>query len=139
MTSTVRKELLRFLFVGFTTVAIDFLTYRLLVAIDLNYSLAKGIGFIVGTVFAYFSNKLWTFSRPDLKAAPGSALRFAMLYGTTLFCNVMVNATLLATFRHLAYVFQGAFVVATGVSATLNFLGMKYFVFAQRPLGSRLP
>lgn len=132
-----RRELVRFLLVGFTTVAIDFIAYRLLVAGDLNVSLAKGAGFVTGTVFAYFANKLWTFNRPEAGTASGSALRFALLYGATLLCNVAVNAILLATFQDLSFVFQGAFVVATGVSATLNFLGMKYFVFAQRPLGSK--
>lgn len=127
-----RKEMLRFLVVGFTTVAIDYLTYHLLVAIGTNYAPAKATSFIVGTVFAYFANRFWTFGGGGASPAPGSVLRFGGLYATTLICNVGVNQFLLYAFEGVPFVLQGAFVVATGVSATLNFLGMKFLVFKPR-------
>jgi putative flippase GtrA len=134
-----RKEVLRFLVVGFTTVAIDYLTYRMLVALGATYAPAKAASFIVGTVFAYFANRFWTFGGPGASPAPGSVPRFAILYATTLLCNVAVNSVLLAVISAHAFAIQAAFVVATGVSATLNFLGMKYLVFRPRAAGPQNP
>lgn len=131
-----RKELARFLVVGLTTVAIDFLVYRLLVVLNLDTASAKATGFIAGTVFAYFANRLWTFGAKDTPVS-GSVLRFALLYSSTLACNVGVNAAMLDLLQGWPYVFQSAFVVATGVSATLNFFGMKYLVFRQIPAVAR--
>jgi putative flippase GtrA len=128
-----RKEVLRFLVVGFTTVAIDYLTYRGLVAIGAAYAPAKATSFIAGTVFAYFANRFWTFGGQG--TSPGSVPRFAILYATTLLCNVAVNSSLLSIFPSQPFAIQGAFVVATGVSATLNFLGMKYLVFKPHAAG----
>jgi putative flippase GtrA len=130
-----RKEVLRFLVVGFTTVAIDYLTYRVLVTLGAAYSPAKATSFIVGTVFAYFANRFWTFGGHGTSPARGSVPRFAILYATTLLCNVAVNSVLLSVFSGYPFAIQGAFVVATGVSATLNFLGMKYLVFKPHAAG----
>jgi putative flippase GtrA len=67
----------------------------------------------------------------------GSTWRFALLYGTTLTFNVLVNAVSLHILQGMIWGKQGAFLLATGVSAFLNFLGMKYLVFRQRP-GAKL-
>jgi putative flippase GtrA len=90
----IKRELAIFLIVGTLTVMIDFLTYRGLVwAQLLGVDSAKGIGFLTGTVFAYFANRFWTFGH---KAhAVGSAWRFIILYSLTLAANVLVNAFLI--------------------------------------------
>ncbi len=132
-----RAELIRFLVVGFTTVAIDYLCYRLLAAIGWDYSVSKAVSFVAGTVFAYFANRLWTFHDPRSRHAPGSVWRFALLYSSTLLINVAVNAALLVLLRPITHGLQAAFIVATGVSAALNFVGMKYFVFARPSRGAR--
>lgn len=134
-----RKEVLRFLVVGFTTVAIDYLTYRLLVRLGADYAPGKATSFIVGTVFAYFANRFWTFGGHGTTPAPGSVPRFAILYGTTLLCNVAVNSVVLHVLAGFPFALQGAFLVATGVSATLNFLGMKYLVFKPHATGPQNP
>lgn len=61
-----KKELPVFIIVGLLTVLVDFLVYRLLVIFDIaNVDLAKAIGFVAGTVFAYFANRFWTFSHKE--------------------------------------------------------------------------
>ena len=132
MGATVRRQVIRFLVVGFTTVAIDYISYRLLIPLGMGYAPAKAASFIIGTVFAYFANRFWTFGDPESHPAPGSVLRFGVLYATTLLCNVATNGALLAVFSGHPFAIQGAFVVATAISATLNFLGMKYLVFRPR-------
>ena len=128
----IRKELSIFLMVGGLTVLVDYLAYRGIVWTSLlETNQAKGIGFLSGTLFAYFANRLWTFG--SRAHAPGSVWRFVMLYAATLLVNVLFNALMLHLFVEQPYSVQVAFLIATGASATINFLGMKHFVFVDAP------
>ena len=124
------QQLQRFLVVGFTTVAIDFAAYRFLVFLESPTAIAKGLGFIAGTVFAYFANKLWTFDR-----AEGGRNVFAMfigLYVSTLVINVGVNSGVIELLGENEVMLILAFLAATGTSATLNFIGMRMIVFRRK-------
>ena len=109
----VRRELLTFLIVGILTVCVDYAIYRLMyAALPHQPTLTKGIGFIGGTLFAYFANRLLTFR----SAAPmrGAIVRFAALYACTLGVNVLLNRLTLFWLQgwHDAVVL--AFLAATG-------------------------
>jgi putative flippase GtrA len=168
----IRRELAIFLVVGTLTVVIDFLTYRGLIwAQLLGVDSAKGIGFLTGTVFAYFANRFWTFGHKV--HAVGSAWRFIVVYSLTLGTNVLVNSFLIAwlpsnvpalldeliaaskfvsaynpIYHEMNIILskilsketaiQIAFLVATVTSATLNFIGMKLFVFKTTPVLEQL-
>jgi putative flippase GtrA len=123
----IRRELGIFLVVGVTTVLIDFVTYRGLAWGGAPIDAAKAAGFLTGTVFAYVANKAWTFGHAG--PASGSLWRFALLYAVTLAANVLINAAVLHALAGSTWAVQWAFLLATGTSATLNFLGMKFFVF----------
>ena len=123
----IRKEVAIFLIVGTLSVVIDFVMYKSLLWTGLAVNLAKGSGFITGTVFAYFANRAWTFGHVEKK--PGSFLRFGLVYALTLCANILVNRIFLYAFEGFSQAVQLAFLVATGVSATLNFLGMKFYAF----------
>ena len=116
-----------FLVVGSITVGIDLLTYRILLWLGVEIWISKTISFITGTIFAYFSNKIWTFDRAEggTKRAAG----FLVLYGTTLLLNVLVNALVIHILGRGEVGLALGFLAATGTSATLNFLGMKFLVF----------
>jgi putative flippase GtrA len=83
--------------------------------------------FLAGTLFAYFANRFWTFGHKP--HPPGSSWRFAILYAATLVVNVFVNSLTLRLLADMTAIVQLAFLMATGISASLNFLGMKFFVF----------
>jgi putative flippase GtrA len=128
----IKRELIIFLIVGASTVLVDFMSYRGLIQFQvMEVDMAKAIGFLVGTIFAYFANRFWTFDNKS--HAPGSAWRFSALYASTLGTNVLINALALKLLADTAVAFQLAFLLATGVSASLNFLGMKLFVFKSIP------
>lgn len=130
----IRKELTIFLIVGVLTVLVDYLSYRGIAGSGLlETSPAKVTGFLAGTVFTYFANRRWTFGART--HAAGSARRFAVLYTLTLLVNVSVNAIMLKVLSSQLYAVQGAFVIATGLSATINFIGMKHLVFIGEKLG----
>ena len=129
----IKRELVIFLIVGASTVLVDFMTYRGLIEFQvMEVDMAKATGFLVGTLFAYFANRFWTFGHKS--HVPGSAWRFLALYASTLGANVLINALALKLLSDTAVAFQLAFLLATGVSACLNFLGMKIFVFGQIPM-----
>ena len=128
----IKRELVIFVFVGASTVLIDFISYLSLIQFQvMEVDMAKAIGFLVGTTFAYFANRFWTFGNKS--HALGSAWRFLALYASTLGSNVLINAFALKLLADRAVAFQLAFLLATGVSASLNFLGMKFFVFKTIP------
>lgn len=124
----IKREISIFLIVGTLTVIVDFLSYQGLIMLEnLDVNIAKGTGFMTGTLFAYFANRVWTFGhKPHRK---GSIWRFLFLYTSTLGTNVLINSFILHLFAGSMQAIQIAFLVATGVSASLNFLGMKHFVF----------
>lgn len=124
----IKRELVIFLIVGASTVLVDLMIYRGLIQFQImKVDMAKATGFLVGTLFAYFANRFWTFGHKP--HAPRSAWRFSVLYASTLGTNVLINAVALKLLADTAVAFQLAFLFATGVSASLNFLGMKLFVF----------
>lgn len=128
----IKRELAIFLIVGASTVVVDFICYRGLIEFQvMEVDMAKATGFLVGTLFAYFANRFWTFGhKPHV---PGSAWRFSALYASTLGANVLINALALRLLADVAAAIQLAFLLATGVSACLNFLGMKLLVFKPIP------
>lgn len=124
----IKREIVMFLIVGTLTVLIDFIIYLGLVEVQImEVDIAKATGFLVGTLFAYFANRFWTFRYNS--HASGSAWRFLVLYASTLSANVLINSLALKLLGNTTITFQLAFLLATGVSASLNFLGMKFFVF----------
>ncbi len=126
----IRREIIIFLIVGTLSTLIDFLTYHYLLWLDLlTLNTAKAIGFLIGTVFAYFANRIWTFGHKHVTT--GSAYRFALLYSLTLGMNVVVNNLVLEMFQHTHSSILIAFLIATASSAVLNFFGMKLFAFKE--------
>jgi len=124
----IKKEVLLFFLVGTLTVLVDFLSYRALALSQLlNVEVSKGASFLIGTVFAYFANRFWTFSSNT--HAQGSVLRFVILYTLTLCVNIIINTIVLTLLDAKQGSIEMAFISATAASATLNFLGLKFFVF----------
>jgi polyisoprenyl-phosphate glycosyltransferase len=119
-------ELGRFLIVGFTTVGIDLSVYAALLALGAPAAAGKLAGFVAGTIFAFFANKTWTFKA---QAGGRQFALFIALYLLSLGANVSVNQIVIELLSGWPYALHAAFIMATGVTATINFLGMKFFVF----------
>jgi putative flippase GtrA len=138
MNQTMKRELAIFLIAGLLATLIDFLIYRALIHFNplglSSLNIAKGIGFIGGTIFAYFANRFWTFQQQT--TGSGSVTRFILVYILGLSANIAINYLSIDRLSEVIitpeYIILIAFVLATGVSATLNFIGMKFFVFTDR-------
>lgn len=131
-TQRVHHQAFRFLLVGATTVAIDFVVYQLLHLLGVPLTPAKTASFVVSAVCAFQFNRSFTF---NARGGRMTAARFFVLYLLALVVNVSVNAAGLAL---LAGRLAGqprivlAFLVAQGVSSTMNFFGMRHLVFTDR-------
>jgi len=120
--SKIKKELKRFLVAGISAVGTDLVTYYILLNF-LSHDVAKAISFLLGTVVAFIINKYWTFEKHEKSYK--EMMKFGILYSLTLGANVMTNNIVL---EYTSLIFL-AFLVATGVSTVLNFIGQKFWVF----------
>lgn len=100
-----------------------------------NESVAKFFSFLCGMSVTYTFNKLWTWKKND--SSKLRMFKFIVLYGFSLGMNVASNSF----FLHVLHEYKNvldlpnkyliAFVGATGLSAGINFLGQKFWVFKQ--------
>lgn len=124
------RYILRFLIIGMISVTIDYYVYNFLHSIKITVHLAKGFGYIAGMIFGFVGNKVWTFQSSN---KPNTELPlYVIIYACTFGVNIGVNALfldLLNKIDHSNYIINGAFLVSTGMSTILNFLGMRFIVF----------
>ena len=121
------KELLKYIFVGLSTVLIDFLIYKFLIKFIVIY-LAKTISFLSGTFFSYQLNRTWTFK--SKKKTLSQFIKYLIIHITSLVLNVFINSLLLNTFSKNYFLsYEVSFLIATLTSATYNFLFIKIFIF----------
>jgi putative flippase GtrA len=122
------RSLLRFALVGGTAVVLDAVAYVLLHQAGVPVDVAKGVSFLIGAVFAYFANWRFTFGA---RRGPWSEVLFVVVYALALALNVAANAAVRAWLGTSSTDATVAFLVATGLSAAWNFVGMSLFVFRQ--------
>lgn len=117
-----KREIYRFLIAGISAVSTDLLVYYSLLNL-LTIELSKGLSFIAGSVVAFTVNKYWTFNKP--KKSYKEIIQFGILYSLTLGINIITNEIML----YYTSLILLSFLIATGFSALLNFVGQKMWVF----------
>ena len=119
-----KHEGVRYVLVGGGAVLIDFLAYMLMGEhLGMNQSFSKGVSYILGALFAFAINKLWTFE--STRKTHEAFMRFVLLYASTFTANVMINAA----FLWIGFVSIVGFTFATVTSVVLNYIGQKFWVF----------
>jgi len=145
-------QLRGFVFAGLVGTLIDYGFYQLY---DqwLPPLFSKGLAFSSATLFVYFMNKFWTFKQPLHSKREISA--FFALYTVSMLVNTGVNSVclqllpkwthqwvmashsaegvtagvVLPMLAHPRSIKLMAFVLATGTSTIINFIGQKFWVF----------
>ena len=124
-----QKQVTRFLLIGIFVTTIDYAVYQFLLLYFDNFFVPKGIGFITGTLLAYLLNRRYTFSsRRNINSSINS---FFSLYLISLVVNTNLNSLVISLFGNDTVTLNLAFVLATIASATINFVGMKFYVFKE--------
>jgi putative flippase GtrA len=120
-------QLKRFLITGVTATLIDSSVYSALLYLGMDFSPAKACGFIAAVAFAYNGHRRWTFSTHGSRKR---IIGFSGLYITTFLINNLTNSLMLEILgKEQKLDIAGAFVVATGLTAVVNFTMMKFFIF----------
>lgn len=122
----VSTQILRFLVIGGSSVAIDGICYALITYFTgVSADVAKGLSYVCGMLFGFWGNKLWTFESKERSAT--EPLLYVLIYATTLGINIGINRLVLSLagdeFRLVG------FVLATGTTTVANFIGMKFLAF----------
>ncbi len=139
--SPLKKQLVKFTLIGLLAVSVDLLCYfillntlpeKLFLTIG-NEALAKSISFMCGMTVTYFFNKFWTWKKKD--RSKKRLVKFGVLYGIALLINVGTNSGLLYILHQyrnlldLPFKYLIAFIGASGLSASVSFMGQKFWVF----------
>jgi putative flippase GtrA len=141
-----QKQLIKFTLIGFTAVGVDFVVYNELMELfapeqdfdefkDRIIVLSKALSFICGTTVTYTLNKYWTWRQRDRSRK--RLAKFVMLYAVSWGANVMVNIFGIKLLPDPVFIFKlkdFAFLMATGTSVVINFVGQKFWVFKQKEL-----
>ena len=118
------REIIKFIVVGVLAVLIDGTTYALMVrAIGFEHGLSKRVSFILGSIWAFFANKYYTFNSPA--PARKEIVLFSILYITTYFVNGWIHDI---TWKKSDLDWL-SFLTATTTSTVINYLGQKFVVF----------
>lgn len=139
-TSDLKKQLIKFTFIGGLAVLTDLLFYFVFLSILperifnflSNETLAKTLSFMCGTFVTYNLNKFWTWKQTNRSHL--RYFKFLFLYAISLLINVGLNAAFLHLFGlyELDFKYFFAFMGASGFSAAFNFVGQKIWVFKTR-------
>lgn len=121
----------KFILVGFFAVLIDYSTYIILNKLIYSIPVSKASSFIVATSFSFLANKRITFKSHFSIVI---LLKYLLLYSVTMIFNILVNDFFLAFFNNFKFQTQISFILATGGSATINFIGLNFFVFRNKHL-----
>lgn len=146
--SPLKKQLVKFTLIGLLAVSVDLLCYFILLntlpeklfQTVGNEAVSKSISFMCGMTVTYFFNKFWTWKKKD--RSQKRLVKFGLLYGIALLINVGTNSGflyILHQYRNLVdlpFKYLIAFVGASGLSASVSFMGQKFWVFksSERPI-----
>ena len=120
------QQLLRFTAVGGVGAVVDLSVYLLALHLGVWVYAARALSFVCGTVTAYVLNRRWAF-RVDSGAR--RAAGFALLYGTTFFVIIAVNAGALAVLPDRWWTVTAAWALSQGLGTTCNFVMLRLVVF----------
>lgn len=139
--SPLKKQLIKFILIGILAVVVDLICYYFLLRLlpekafseISNEAFAKTISFLCGLNVTYIFNKSWTWKHNNKSSKRFG--KFIILYSFSLLINVFMNSFFLrilqknVSFTAIPYKYFVAFLGATLLSASFNFIGQKVWVF----------
>ena len=119
-------QLVRFAVAGGVGAAVDYGVYQLALHLGLWVFAARTLSFVCGTATVYVINRRWTFG---VDGGARGAAGFALLYGTTFFVIIGVNAVALAVLPEGSWRITLAWVLSQGFGTACNFVMLRHVVF----------
>lgn len=127
----INKEFRSFFIVGIIAFSIDISFYYFLTSIEVSVNISKGISFLLGTVFGYFVNSIFTFKVLSLKTI--LFLRYLSVYILSMILNIFINEQVFI-FLHKSMITDqmvklSSVIFATICSMIFNFVSLKLYVY----------
>lgn len=119
-------QLVRFVAVGLLGAIVDLSVYTLALHLGVPTTAARALSFIAGTTTAYVLNRRWAF---QVESSAKRATGFALLYGTTFFVILGVNALALAVLPDGSWRVTLAWALSQGFGTAVNFVMLRLVVF----------
>ena len=119
-------QLVRFTLVGLLSAVVDFGVYTLALHLGTWVHAARALSFLCGTTTAYVLNRRWAF---QVEGSSRRALGFVLLYGTTFFVILGVNALALAVLPDRWWTITLAWALSQGFGTACNFVMLRTVVF----------
>lgn len=119
-------QLVRFALVGGFSAIVDLSVYSLGLHLGLSTYVARALSFVAGTSTAYALNRRWAF---QVEGGARRAGNFALLYGTTFFLILGVNALALLVLPDSSWRITLAWAISQGVGTVWNFVMLRLVVF----------
>ena len=126
----ISKNFIYFIIFGIIAVAIDYFVYIFFYHNFFNNSFSKSIGFLTGTIFSFYVNKKYNYK--IIGKTYKYLSNYLLLYFSTMTLNVFVNKYLIIILLNHFYRIQISFLIATSISASINYLGMNFLVFKKK-------
>ena len=127
----INKEFRSFFIVGIIAFSIDISFYYFLTSVEVSVNISKGISFLLGTVFGYFVNSIFTFKVLSLKTI--LFLRYLGVYILSMILNIFINEQVFI-FLHKSMITDqmvklSSVIFATICSMIFNFVSLKLYVY----------
>lgn len=120
-----KKEIFKFLVTGGICTALNYsVFYILLTALNANYLISSGTGYISGVVLGYYINRNWTFRVKEDNVF--MKVKYLLIY--TL--NMLIGLVFLKALTELLGINPKlGNILVIGYTTVANFIGIKLFVF----------
>lgn len=127
----INKQFRSFFIVGIIAFSIDISFYYFLTSVEVSVNISKGISFLLGTVFGYFVNSIFTFKVLSLKTI--LFLRYLGVYILSMILNIFINEQVFI-FLHKSMITDQmvklfSVIFATVCSMIFNFVSLKLYVY----------
>ncbi len=127
----INKQFRSFFIVGIIAFSIDISFYYFLTYVEVSANISKGISFLLGTVFGYFVNSIFTFKVLSLKTI--LFLRYLGVYILSMILNIFINEQVFI-FLHKSMITDQmvklfSVIFATICSMIFNFVSLKLYVY----------
>lgn len=116
----------RFVVVGALSAVVDLAVYTLALHLGLWVHAARALSFVCGTTTAYALNRRWAFG---VESSSRRAVGFTLLYSTTFFVILGVNALALALLPDRWWTVTLAWALSQGFGTMVNFVMLRTVVF----------
>ena len=128
----INKQFRSFFIVGIIAFSIDISFYYFLTSVEVSVNISKGISFLLGTVFGYFVNSIFTFKVLSLKTI--LFLRYLGVYILSMILNIFINEQVFI-FLHKSMITDQmvklfSVIFATICSMIFNFVSLKLYVYS---------